>query len=180
MELTQAYLKECLSYDSETGIFTWKERPIQHFPSLKVWKIWNKNYANKLAGGVNNIGYHVIGVNNSRYLAHRLAYLYVYGCFPDLTVDHINHIRTDNRLCNLRQVSQKDNCRNTSMGTLNTSGFVGVYWDKQTSKWRVKIKVEGKTIHIGRFLTKEEAIKARCKAMEKYSFHENHGECKND
>lgn len=96
------------------------------------------------------------------------------GKLPDgYMVDHINHIRTDDRLENLRAVSSQDNNRNRSRASNNTSGATGVRYE--AGKWRVRIKINGKLKHLGRFNTFDEAVEARELANNEYGFHSNHG-----
>lgn len=82
--------------------------------------------------------------------------------------DHINRNALDNRKSNLRPANSKENARNRSKQSNNTSGFIGVSWDKECQKWRPFIKVGGKMIHLGRYVKKEDAIRARLEAELKY------------
>jgi hypothetical protein len=150
--LTQAVLKEYLIYDSNTGVFT---RRISSSNRVK---------AGDIAGSLTDTGYLRIRVQNVTYKAHRLAWLYVYGEFPAENIDHVNTIRTDNRICNLRAASFSDNNHNQSLRSNNTSGYKGVSWNSQFSKWVAKIGIEGKRKFIGFFETPEEAYKAYCLA----------------
>lgn len=175
MELTQAYLKEALNYDPATGIFTWRERPREHFPTFRGWRIFNASYALKPAGGIDPVGYVQIGINKSNYRAHRLAWIYVYGENPRYQLDHINGIKTDNRICNLRDVDQQTNTRNSHLKSDNTSGRVGVHWCATAKKWVARIVISGRTVFLGSYLDFESAANARREAETKYGFHENHG-----
>ncbi len=109
------------------------------------------------------------------YKAHRLAWLYEYGEFPKYHIDHINHNRIDNRIANLREVSRIDNQRNQKKSATNKSGFTGVHWHKQAKKWLASITVNCKTIYLGLYEDKNEAICARLHANRLYKFHANHG-----
>ena len=153
-ELTAEYLRELLHYDQETGIFT---RKVSTSNRVKVGDV---------AGCPDGHGYLLISVHSRLYKAHRLAWLYVRGVWPNDQIDHINRIRTDNRIANLREVSQKQNLQNRSKSSTNTSGHSGVCWHKQSSKWLAHIKHNYKQIHLGYFSILEEAISAR-KAAEK-------------
>lgn len=153
--ITAEYLRLVLHYDPETGIFTWKVRAAN---SIKVGDV---------AGCLgSSTGYLQIRVHSRDYLAHRLAWLYVYGNWPEDQIDHINRIRTDNRIANLREASHKQNLQNASKRSDNTSGHTGVVWNKQCSKWRAKIRHNYREIHLGLFTDLAEAIAAR-KAAEK-------------
>ena len=153
-ELTAEYLRSILNYDPETGIFTRKVRTA------------NRVKVGDVAGCKNSEGYLGIKICSRTHQAHRLAWMYVYGEWPTGQIDHINRIRTDNRIANLREVSHKQNNQNRSKPSNNTSGHPGVSWHKQRSKWLAHIKHNQKKIHLGCFNTIEEAIAAR-KAAEK-------------
>lgn len=153
-ELTAEYLRSILDYDPATGIFTWK---ISTANNVKVGDV---------AGCTTGEGYLHISICSSRYKSHRLAWLYVYGEWPSLDIDHINRNRSDNRIANLRDVSHKQNLQNTGKYSHNTSGHPGVSWSKCVSKWRARIAHDQKHIHLGCFTDIEEAIAAR-KAAEK-------------
>lgn len=86
----------------------------------------------------------------------------------DKVVDHINRDPTDNRKSNLRLCTTRENGKNLSKKKNNTSGIVGVMWDKARNKWAAKIKVDYKSIHLGRFDSKDDAKLARKKAEIKY------------
>jgi hypothetical protein len=153
-ELTAEYLRSILDYEPETGIFT---RKVRTAARVKVGDV---------AGSLDGGGYLQIRVQSQRYRAHRLAWLYVYGAWPKDQLDHINRIRTDNRISNLREVSHKQNHQNRSKSSHNTSGHSGVIWKKQNSKWNSQIVHNQKHIHLGYFTNLEDAIAAR-KAAEK-------------
>lgn len=153
-ELTAEYLHSVLHYNHATGIFTWKVRAAN---SIKVGDV---------AGCPDGNGYLLIRLQSQRYKSHRLAWLYVYGVWPEDQIDHINRIRTDNRISNLREVSHKQNHQNRSKSSHNTSGHSGVSWYKQKSRWRAQITHNQKDIHLGLFTNLEDAIAAR-KAAEK-------------
>ena len=163
--ITQSELKELLSYNPETGVFT----RVKNSGRAKVGDVAGcKDSSN---------GYIAICVQNKRYRAHRLAWLYVSGKFPKDQIDHINHDRADNRFANLREASNQENHKNTSIQKNNTSGVAGVNWHKASGKWKARIKVSQEDIHLGLFIDIIEAAKARKSAEVKYGFHENHGHC---
>jgi len=162
--MTQSRLRELLDYDPTTGIFVRKVKS-------------NKNtIIGSIAGGINiSNGYAYIRVDKKRYRAHRLAWLYMFGVFPKNEIDHINHIKLDNRISNLREATSLDNSRNSSRRKSNTSGTTGVSWYSKTNKWVARIKINGKNIYLGYFKEKKDAIRARKIAENKYGFHKNHG-----
>jgi hypothetical protein len=157
-------LKRVLSYNHETGVFT---RKINR----------GKHKAGDIAGTVMSRGYIRIGVNGRTYLAHRLAWLYVYGVWPN-EIDHVNHIKDDNRISNLRSVTHQENSRNQSKQNKKEgkNDVTGVLWCRQNKKWSVRIGVNNKRVYVGIFKDKFEAICARKSAENKYNFHSNHGE----
>lgn len=150
--LTQERLKEVLSYDPVTGVFTW------------VKDTGKKRYAGKIAGGSDQKRYWTIAIDGRRYVAHRLAWLYVYGEWPPMWIDHINCNGFDNRLANLRLADATQNQGNKSKNKNNTSGFKGVHYHRQSRKWRASIFVNYKPRSLGLFLTREEASAAYRKA----------------
>ena len=162
MQLTQARLKELLHYDPETGVFTNKTNR------------GKKAYAQEEAGGVSDPrGYRTICIDNNNHGAHRLAFLYMIGRFPDDQVDHIDGVTSNNRFINLRQATNCENAKNRRIQVNSTSGFVGVNW--YHGKWRVRIRSDGEAKYLGSFENLSDAVKARLDAEEKYGFHPNHG-----
>ena len=167
--ITQELLKERLHYDKDTGIFTWLD--------IKV----NGNSArNKRAGSIDRAGYVKIGfsVNSKFYLfqAHRLAWLYEYGEFPSENLDHLNHNKADNSIINLRIATHRENLRNQSMSSNNTTGYTGVSFNKRADKYEAYVTVSYKMTHLGYFKNIEDAAKAAQEARAHYGFHVNHGQ----
>lgn len=157
--LTQEELKRLFDYDKETGIFT---RKISTCNRVNIGDV---------AGSKMKIGYLLINISNKKYYAHRLAWFYEYGAWPKDKIDHINGIRNDNRICNLREVNNRKNGENQRNPTINNkTGFLGVYFHKQAKKYCVQIGVMGKTKYIGLFIYKEDAYNAYIKA--KREFHD--------
>lgn len=142
--ISREKLKELLSYDEKTGIF--------------IWKIANTRriHVGDEAGRIKE-GYIKIGINNKEYYAHRLAWLYIYGDWPNKFIDHINGNRSDNRIENLREVTQAENVRNSKMPKTNTSGIKGVRWNKKDGKWRAQCGIGGKMIYVGQYDSISEA-----------------------
>ena len=159
--ITQEELKKLVKYNPKTGIFT------------RLVDVANRK-AGDPVGSVDYHGYVQTSIHGHMYKVHRLVFLYMTGEIPD-QVDHINHIRTDNRWENLRSADGFINQKNKGVQCNNTSGTLGVWWHKQRSKWAAEIKVKGKKIHLGIFKSKDDAIKARKLAEERYGFHPNHG-----
>ena len=151
--LTQQKLKELFYYDPETGSFI---NLTQRNSSTKIGAIAGSKYSN---------GYIYIQLDNKKYRAHRLAWLYTFGELPEKALDHKNEIKDDNRICNLRVATTQENKQNISKPSIaNSSGFRGVSWEKKRQKWHAQIKLNGKTKHLGRFNTAEQAYNAYLKA----------------
>jgi hypothetical protein len=161
--MTQTGLKEVLTYDPCSGKFFWNTDMI------------NGSKKGSEAGTLSRKGYIHITINQKQYKAHRLAWLYVYGSFPKNQIDHINQIKSDNWIENLREASNKSNHKNIPLQKNNKSGVHGVGYHKATNKWGACIKVDGKLIHLGLYPEIDLAIKARKEAEVKYQFHKNHG-----
>jgi len=160
--ITLARLQELLDYNPETGEFLWRIRR-------------GKKAEGSSAGCVAPIGYVMMRVDGHLHYAHRLAWLYATGEWPKHQIDHINGVRSDNRIANLREVSSSENARNKARSGKNTSGYVGVHWFKPTRKWRASLVVGGKTFICSYFDTIEEAASARRQAEIDAGFHVNHG-----
>jgi hypothetical protein len=153
---------EVMSYTPETGVFTWA---VDKGPAR----------SGDEAGTPQSAGYVYIRIDGTKYLAHRLAFLYMTGKWPEAYVDHINHVRTDNRWENLRIASRADNMRNASRYVSNSSGHHGVSWKPRDKIWVARICVDGRNIHIGSFRDIESAVVARKAAERMHGFHANHG-----
>ena len=148
-------LRALVQYNPETGVFTRKVKR-DFNPRSVLGKPLGTPYSN---------GYLGFRVNTRKYLAHRLAWFYVYGCWPASDLDHVNGNRADNRVSNLREATKSQNMANTKTQVNNTSGHRGVIFDKANSKWMAYMQLHGKFINIGRFAEKEEAIAARSQAF---------------
>lgn len=161
---TQEYLREILHYDESSGVFTWN-----NVKSLKVKK-------GQIAGSVSSDGYVHIYHKNSRYKAHRLAWLYIHNELPNGVIDHINHIKTDNRIDNLRVVTPGDNSRNQPYYPREGAKYFGLRWSDKYAVWYAEIKHNNKTIYLGQFTNFLDAVSARKSAENKFNYHPNHGE----
>lgn len=148
--LTQARLKELLSYDPLTGEFT----------NIKSGK--GRKPVGSVVGSTSNTGYVTSMIDGKNYQHHRLAWLYVHGYLPPEDIDHIDGIRANNRFANLRLASRWQNCQNTAIRSDNTSGTPGL--NRVGTRWRVRTAVLGVYHHIGYFDTIEEAREAYLEA----------------
>jgi len=168
-ELTQEYLQSVINYDKETGIFTWKERDICEFYSIQTYAMWSKKCLNKPAGHLNIRGYLRITLNGKSRTLHRLAWLYTYGYMPINYIDHINGVKTDNRICNLREATNSENCQNIKKCQSNnkSTGLLGVCFRKRENKFQSYICINGKNRSLGYFNTAIEAHNVYLKAKRK-------------
>ena len=179
--LTPDAVRQLLDYDPKTGALTWRERTPDAFQSGRrtaehTCANWNSQFGGKPAFGVvTKNGYMQGTVFGAKYLAHRIIWLLEYGVWPDGDIDHINGVRTDNRLSNLRDVPRSVNSKNAKRSIANTSGVTGVRWYARKSKWRAEICVDGKSRSLGYYSTIEEAAAARALASHKHGFTERHG-----
>ena len=153
--IDQTELKKYLSYDKETGHFTW----------IKVAS--NMVKVGSRAGFLDARGYWTINVLKERSTGHRVAWIYEHGSIPEgMQIDHINGNRSDNRLVNLRVVTRSENQQNRRSANKGTkTGFLGVH--KHFDKFRSKIYANGKAKHLGLFDTAELAYNAYVSAKRK-------------
>jgi hypothetical protein len=130
--ITAEYVRRRLQYDPETGVFTWKPRVARSTND----KTWNAKFSGEIAGTINNQGYRRIKIDGESYGAARLAWLYIYGEWPQNEIDHINRIRSDDRLVNLRKATRTENNNNKS----NNNGLPeGVIWHTLKAKYQAQI-----------------------------------------
>lgn len=136
----------------------------------------NASRAGMVAGAANSQGYVTVGVSGVWHGAHRVIWEMVNGPIPEgMEIDHINGVRSDNRLGNLRLVTRAENTRNRKRQVNNTSGYMGVYWNKEHGKYRAQIGVAGTRRYLGSFATAEEAHQVYLAAAKELGFHSNHG-----
>jgi hypothetical protein len=141
--LSQEKLKDWIFYNSKTGQFLRKKYQLK---------------SNKV-GGLDSHGYLGIGIQGKIYKAHQLAWLYHFGSHPKGQIDHINCNRQDNRIENLRNV-------NATINALNRSSAKGVY--KHFNKYRARIKINGKHLHLGLFDSEDQAKQVYLNAKKQY------------
>lgn len=136
-------LRQLFSYDPETGILKWLER--------------RKGVNADMAAGAPSHGYIVVRIDGSLYLIHRVIWKFVTGMEPLHQIDHEDLDRSNNRWVNLREADNSKNMMNSGISSANTSGFKGVIWN--AGAWAVRIKLNGKTHHFGRYKILEDAVK---------------------
>ena len=147
--ITAAEVRELLDYDAETGAFRWKPRR-----GLSYSNSWNGQYAGRPAGSMDSAGYQLIKIHARLYKAHRVAWLFVYGEWPEMEIDHIDCDRANNAIANLRVVTSRQNQLNRP-SKISKSGFRGVW--RHNKRWRSRICARGRIIDLGLFDTPEEA-----------------------
>jgi len=155
--LTQERLKELLHYDPETGVFT----------RVKTGKV---------SGHVDVVGYCTLGIDYKIYKAHRLAWLYVYGVWPSDMVDHINNVKSDNRIINLREANNTQNQHNQTISSTSKTGVKNVHYNKKHKKYVGMFTYNCEKIYCGMFEKIEDANSAVIlKRIEYHKEYANHG-----
>lgn len=175
-------LKELIWLDPDTGRLFWKTRSAKHFSGTEKRTAehaaanWNSRYAGGEALANEQGSGHLYGrVFNRRIYAHRAAFAVTHDRWPRHSIDHINGDHKDNRPSNLRDVSHQVNHRNQVLRKNNTSGALGVSFNKRLQKWQASITINGRSVHLGFFEDKGAATDARIVAQKEFGFHENHG-----
>ena len=166
-ELTQEILQEYFDYDPITGHLTWRTK-----------KHSRKVIVGNRAGSISTKNRHrVLRFMGQLYAEHRVIWLHYYGKWPQGHIDHINHDEQDNRIENLRDVTQAENNMNNSKRKDNSTGYTGVWVNKLNSrkKYMAELNLRGQRLHYSSHYTLEEAIEARKKAEKDFGFHSNHG-----
>lgn len=145
--ITHELLTKLFDYNPENGLFICKT-PIS-----------NKVDKGDIAGWISNTNYRMIQIHGKRYVAHRLAWFYVYGKWPVNQLDHINGDRQDNRINNLREVTNAQNSRWKPKNKNNKAGYKGVCFNKKSKKhpYQAFITFERKNYYLGKFKTPEQA-----------------------
>lgn len=176
---TSDLLRQLLRYEPETGKLYWLPRGIEWFPEGErrnnAQAIWNARFAGKEALGADGRGYKRGCVLKDYLFAHRVAWAIHYGRWPVDQLDHINGDKSDNRISNLREVTNAQNAKNTKRHRDNKSGRTGVFQLQHRNVWLAFIMSGGKRQHLGHFRTFEDACAARSAAERELGFHQNHG-----
>ncbi len=165
-DLTAETLRRILDYDPQSGVFVWRN-PIR------------KDKVGQIAGGIkaDPNGQKSIRIvltvdkRSKAFRAHRLAWLHVYGKWPDGEIDHVDHNPLNNAIANLRDVSHQQNMRNQKQYANNQSGVTGLRKSQNGDKWVAEIS----GTYIGTYDTKDAADAARAAAEDDRGFHINHG-----
>ena len=149
--LSAARAREMLDYNPSTGEF------------VAARNSGNRRVGDR-AGNVRSDGYTTISVDGVQYLAHRLAWLVCHGSWPDGDIDHINGDAADNRIANIRVATPSQNLANSKRSRRNRSGHKGVHYDSHYRRWYATMRLKGKYVFVGSYLSKEDAVAARSKA----------------
>ena len=169
--LAVEFVRKLLECDEVTGVLTWKERTPDMFESGKhsaedYCRFWNNRFSGKRAGCT--LGdYRRLAIKGVFYLEHHVVWAIIYGRWPD-RIDHRNGDGRDNAPKNLREASAVQNSQNLKKHVDNTSGYIGVYWEADRSKWSARISYGGRRLNLGRFDTAIEASKAYLNAKKIY------------
>lgn len=155
--ITAEQLRQIAMYQPDTGIFTWKITRSSVAQAGTEFGSWDLH------------GYKTVRINRKSYKLHRLAWLYVHGEMPKNDIDHINGIRHDNRICNLRDVTRKTNLENkTKLNTVKKyTSLIGAYFDPKKNVFYSRISINNKSVHLGSFDTEEKAHQAYIDAKRK-------------
>ena len=176
----QSVLLQLLRYEPETGKLFWLPRGPEWFSDGKQASSQNAAIFNGKYSGTEAItafdahGYRVGNILCRQHRAHRAIWAMSYGEWPNF-IDHINGVRSDNRLENLRSVSKSENSQNMCRRSDNITGVTGVCWHAAAQKWVSSICAGGVSKHLGLFSEFSDAVDARKKAEEIMGFHKNHG-----
>lgn len=152
-ELTFERAHEALRYLPETGELFWANKIAKKI-------IVGSRAATRICAD----GYTRVAIDGTQYLAHRVIWLLMTGQWPKHEIDHIDRDRANNRWCNLREATRQQNLWNTTKRPDNKSGYKGVSWHKQSSRWRARMAIDGKYQSLGLFLTPEDAFAEICRA----------------
>jgi len=175
---SQDELLTMFDYDKDTGVLTWRDRGKEQFSSFAAYSSFKARWACKEVGFICAEGYRKLTIKRSVHSAHKIIWKMVYGedvPYPEFEIDHINGVRNDNSLANLRKVTKSENQRNAAMRRNNVSGVNGVNWVKSKQRWVCRIW-DGK-IHkyLGQFVHLEDAKICRERAERELGYHEGHG-----
>lgn len=153
------FISECFDCNQDTGVLVWKVRPRIHFATARGWNGFNARFAGMEAGAPHSNGYLAVSLSGKKYFAHRLVKLLSSGEWPLEQVDHINGIKTDNRISNLRESTHSENLMNQKLRRDSSSGVKGVNWSENLKRWGASIQISGKRHYLGYFQTIELAAK---------------------
>jgi hypothetical protein len=165
-----------ISYDAQSGAFSWQRRNRDLFTCDRMWAAWNARHAGKRAlNAPHSSGYLHGRVLDKVVYAHRAAWVFHHGRWPSGVIDHADGNVTNNAIANLRDVSHAENIRNCRLSKNNTSGINGVWWDKSRRAWIAEAVHDGIKYNAGKFSSIDDAAEARRALSAALGFHANHG-----
>lgn len=174
--ITPEICRQLVSYEPNTGKLWWLERGPEWFTDQRSWASWNAKYAGREAFWVyTHDGYRKGLLLRVSFRASRIAWAIAYGEWPNGEVDHINGVKDDNRICNLRDVVRQVNARNRTLRRDNKSGLTGIGVTEASGKWKASIRGFDKNILLGVYATRAEAIAARQAAQKILGYSPRHG-----
>lgn len=160
---SQECIKQLINYDPNTGVATWTNDQVR------------VDLRGKVCGSQGKGSYRCVSIAGEKYQLHRLIYKLMTGKEP-VIMDHVNGHPDDNRWCNLRSVTHKENSLNLKLPVDNKSGSIGVYFHEKQNRWLTSVRQDNVSYHLGSFKTKEEAVAARKAANVMLGFSDRHGE----
>lgn len=173
---TPEELRKLMRYDADTGLLYWLARSPEWFSDARQCSSWNSKWAGREAfTAVTSDGYKNGAVLGRHVGAQRVVWAIYYGEWPKGHIDHINGVKADNRISNLRDVSHAENMRNRKVAAPPKSGAVGVYMQPRKKKWVAMIGYNNRAVYLGQFDTKDAAMAARREAEAKFNFGPSHG-----
>lgn len=163
-QITQQLLKEYLNYNEVTGVLTWIKKPSK------------STVVNTRAGSlVSSTGYRSISLFGRSYPEHHIIWCWYYGKFPKLQIDHQDQVRDNNRIANLREVTQVENARNRSRRQNTKVNEAGIWFCRRRKRYIAEITMNQKKVFQQSFEDVEDAIRARRAKLKELGFHANHG-----
>ena len=155
--LTAKEVRARLIFDEVRGVLMWRNN-----------QRYGRHAEGCEAGAVDSSGYKRFVFNGRRYLAHRVIWLHHYGEWPDGYIDHLNGVKTDNRISNLRSVTKSQNTLNSKLRSDNSSGVIGVHYRSECDLYVACIGINKQKICLGYYRSLEDAAAARKAAETRY------------
>ena len=153
VDLTAQRAHDLFDYNPTTGVLV-----------RKFWR-GGRGGAGTTVGVKTALGYLQIRVDGRHYLVHRVAWLMTHGNWPAEQIDHIDRVRDNNKLSNLREATNAENLRNKGQYRTNKSGATGVHFNRQRKKWEAAFVIDGARKYVGLYRSVEEASEARAEAQ---------------
>lgn len=174
-----AFLRKVLDYYPATGALTWRERTPDLFretdivPRETTCRRWNTKLAGKRADTISGNGYHQVNLSGKCLIAHRVVWAVHYGAWPTSVLDHVNGVRGDNRIANLRTCTPSENSRNQARRANHTSSCTGVH--RKGNRWVATIGTDDGRLYLGSYATLDAAMVVRRLAEKQHGYSARHG-----